>query len=114
MTSGCTKEACSFRDAMPSFEELDAVVLGVSKDSVESHRRFKEKHLLNFPPLSDPDLHAYKLYGVWKEKKMYGRTFMGTERSTFIIGEDGRIRKIFRKVRASGHVEEVKAWLQRM
>ena len=106
MTSGCTKGALAFRDAMPSLEELGAVVLGVSRDRVESHRRFKEKYSLNFLLLSDPDLGVHKLYGVWREKRMYGRTFMGTERSTFIIGRGGRIRRIFRKVKVSGHVEQ--------
>ena len=114
MTSGCTKEALAFRDAMPSLEELGAVVLGVSRDGVESHRRFKEKYSLNFLLLSDPELGVHKLYGVWREKRMYGRTFIGTERSTFIIGRDGRIRRIFRKVKVSGHVEQVRQGLSEM
>lgn len=108
-TSGCTKEACDFRDSASWFDEMDIVVLGVSKDSVESHRKFKAKHTLNFPLLSDPDLVAHKKYGVWKEKKMYGRSFMGTERTTFIIDEDGKVKRIFRRVRVPGHVEKVKS-----
>ncbi len=108
-TSGCTKEACDFRDSASWFDEMDIVVLGVSKDSVESHRKFKAKHSLNFPLLSDPDLVAHKKYGVWKEKKMYGRSFMGTERTTFIIDEDGKVKRIFRRVRVPGHVEKVRS-----
>jgi len=107
-TSGCTKEACDFRDSVSWFDDLGIAVLGVSKDSIGSHKKFKEKNSLNFPLLSDPDLDAHKKYGVWKEKKMYGKTFMGTERSTFLIGEDGKIEKIFRKVRVPGHVDTVK------
>jgi len=113
MTSGCTKEACAFRDAMPSFEGLGVAVLGVSRDGLESHRKFKEKHDLNFPLLSDPDAAVHKLYGVWRERKMYGRTSMGVERTTFIIGEDGRIEKIFPKVKVAGHVEQVREFLDR-
>jgi peroxiredoxin Q/BCP len=108
-TSGCTKEACDFRDSASWFDEMDIVVLGVSKDSVESHRKFKAKHSLNFPLLSDPDLVAHKKYGVWKEKKMYGRSFMGTERTTFIIDEDGKVKRIFRRVRVPDHVEKVRS-----
>jgi peroxiredoxin Q/BCP len=108
-TPGCTKEACDFRDSVSWFDELGIVILGVSKDSIESHRKFKSKHNLNFPLLSDPGLVVHKEYGVWKEKKMYGKTFLGTERTTFLIGEDGRIEKIFRRVRVPGHVDAVKS-----
>jgi thioredoxin-dependent peroxiredoxin len=106
-TSGCTKEACSFRDNMPNFKKLDAVVLGVSADSLGSHQKFIEKYGLNFTLLSDEDLKVHHLYDTWKEKNMYGRKYMGTERSTFVIGEDGRIKKIFRKVKVDGHEREV-------
>jgi peroxiredoxin Q/BCP len=106
-TPGCTKEACSFRDNMPDFQKLDAVVLGVSKDSLESHGSFIKKYGLNFTLLSDEDLEAHNLYGTWREKNMYGRKFMGTERSTFVIDEKGRIKKVFRKVRVDGHEKEV-------
>jgi len=106
-TPGCTREACSFRDNLPRFSKLDAVVLGVSSDSVESHRKFIDKYSLNFALLSDEDLVAHKLYGTWKLKNNYGRTYWGTERSTFVIGEDGRIGRIFRKVQVDGHEKEV-------
>jgi peroxiredoxin Q/BCP len=107
-TPGCTKEACDFRDSISWFDDLGIVVLGVSKDSVKSHQNFKAKHSLNFPLLSDPDLVVHKNYGVWKEKKMYGKTFLGVERTTFLIGEDGKIEKVFRKVKVPGHIESVK------
>ena len=111
-TSGCTMEACSFRDNLPRFDELDAVVLGVSKDSLESHKKFIEKYSLNFTLLSDEGLKAHKLYDTWKEKVNYGRKYMGTERSTFVIGEDGKIKKVFRKVSPGGHEAEVLAALK--
>jgi len=106
-TPGCTKEACSFRDNMPNFQKLDAVVLGVSSDSIDSHHKFINKYGLNFTLVSDEDLRVHHLYDTWKEKNLYGRTYMGTERSTFVIGEDGRIRKTFRKVKVDGHETEV-------
>jgi len=106
-TPGCTREACSFRDSTPKFEGLDAVVLGLSKDSLESHRKFIDKYSLNFTLLSDKDLRVHKLYETWKLKSMYGREYWGTERSTFVIGKEGRIRKIFRKVKVDGHELEV-------
>jgi thioredoxin-dependent peroxiredoxin len=106
-TSGCTREACAFRDNLPKFERLDAVVLGVSKDSMDSHERFINKYSLNFTLLSDEGLEAHKLYDTWKQKNNYGRTYMGTERSTFVIGADGRIKRIFRKVKVDGHEAEV-------
>lgn len=111
-TSGCTMEACSFRDNLPRFDELDAVVLGVSKDSLESHKKFIEKYSLNFTLLSDEGLKAHKLYDTWKEKVNYGRKYMGTERSTFVIGADGKIKKVFRKVSPGGHEAEVLAALK--
>ena len=106
-TPGCTREACSFRDTMPKFGKVDAVVLGVSKDSIESHRKFVDKYSLNFALLSDEDLLAHKLYGTWKLKNNYGKTYWGTERSTFEIDGEGKIRKIFRKVQVDGHEKEV-------
>jgi peroxiredoxin Q/BCP len=106
-TSGCTKEACSFRDNLPSFQRLDAVILGVSKDSLDSHQKFIKKYGLNFTLLSDEDLKVHRLYGTWKEKNLYGKKYMGTERSTFVIGEDGKIKKVFRKVSVDGHEKEV-------
>jgi peroxiredoxin Q/BCP len=106
-TSGCTKEACSFRDNRPRFEKLNAIILGVSKDSLDSHRSFISKYNLNFTLLSDKDLKVHKLYDTWKEKNLYGKRYWGTERSTFIIDEDGRIIKIFRKVNVDGHEKEV-------
>lgn len=106
-TPGCTKEACSFRDNMPHFQELDAVVLGISKDSVDSHEAFIKKYGLNFTLLSDGNLSVHRLYDAWRQKEMYGRKFMGTERSTFVIDEKGRIKKIFRKVRVDGHEKQV-------
>ena len=106
-TSGCTREACAFRDGMPKFEGLDAVVLGVSKDSMKSHDNFIKKYSLNFTLLSDEDLAAHKLYDTWKEKNNYGRKYWGTERSTFGIDKKVKIKKIFRRVHVDGHDEEV-------
>jgi peroxiredoxin Q/BCP len=111
-TSGCTVEACGFRDNMPTFDKLDAVVLGVSRDSLDSHAKFINKYSLNFTLLSDEDLRAHSLYDTWKQKTFYGKKFMGTERSTFVIGADGRIKKIFRKVNPKGHEVEVLAALK--
>jgi peroxiredoxin Q/BCP len=106
-TSGCTKEACSFRDNTPLIKKKGAVVLGVSGDSVESHNKFVAKYDLNFVLLSNEDKSVLDAYGVWKEKSMYGRTFMGIERTTFIIDEHGKISHIFPKVKVDGHTEEV-------
>jgi len=110
-TPGCTAEACSFRDNLPKFKEVDAVVLGISSDSLESHHKFAEKYSLNFTLLSDESLRVHKLYGTWKLKNMYGREYWGTERSTFVIDERGKIKKIFRKVKVGGHEKEVLAAL---
>lgn len=107
MTSGCTKEACDFRDSHPDFKKLKAVVLGVSPDSIDSHKKFSEKYELPFTLLSDESKNVLEKYGVWKEKSMYGRKYMGVERTTIIIDENGKIRKIFPKVKVNGHVEEV-------
>jgi peroxiredoxin Q/BCP len=109
MTPGCTTEACDFRDSMSRLNKLDVVVLGVSKDSPESHRKFKKKEGLRFSLLSDESGKVCKAYGVWQEKSLYGRKFMGIVRTTFIIGPDLKIRKIFEKVKVNGHVDEILA-----
>ena len=106
-TAGCTAEACGFRDAYPRFEERDAVVLGVSRDDQASHRRFREKHGLPFTLLSDPDHEAAEAYGVWVEKKMYGRKSMGIKRSTFLIDPDGKVANAMRGVKPEGHAQQV-------
>ncbi|NNL21225.1 MAG: thioredoxin-dependent thiol peroxidase [Ignavibacteriaceae bacterium] len=106
-TSGCTKEACNFRDEFPKFRNLNAVILGVSPDSVESHLKFKDKNNLPFDLLSDEKKEVLKKYGVWKEKSMYGRKYMGVERTTFIIDKKGKIAKIFPKVKVDKHNKEL-------
>ena len=106
-TPGCTKEACSFRDERSQFTKTGAVVLGVSADAVASHRRFVEKFHLTFPLLSDPDFVVCKAYGVYKQKSMYGRTYWGIERTTFLIDPQGRMAAIFPKVSVDGHTEAV-------
>jgi thioredoxin-dependent peroxiredoxin len=106
-TPGCTTEACEFRDMYGKIVEQDAVVLGVSPDSPESHEKFIAEHGLPYSLVADEDHAIANAYGVWKEKSMYGKTFMGIERSTFVVGPDGRITKIFRKVKAAGHAKEV-------
>lgn len=107
MTSGCTKEACDFRDHIKLFHNKDVVVLGVSPDSIESHNKFKEKYNLPFDLLSDESKTVLEKYGVWKEKSMYGKKYFGVERTTFIIDENSKIKKIFFKVKVDGHVKEV-------
>ncbi len=104
-TPGCTREAVEFRDMMEKFEKEGIVILGVSKDSVQSHQKFKRKHGLPFALLSDPEGKVLDLYGVWKKKSLYGRTFMGTERTTFLIDEKGIIQKVHRKVKVKGHAQ---------
>jgi thioredoxin-dependent peroxiredoxin len=106
-TSGCTKEACNFRDAQPDFSAADAVVIGVSKDSVASHDKFKAAQNLPFTLASDAEGAVVAAYGAWVEKSMYGRTYMGIDRSTFLIDREGTIRGIWRKVKVPGHVDEV-------
>jgi peroxiredoxin Q/BCP len=110
-TSGCTKQACAFRDEASAFESHDAVVLGVSPDPVKSHDRFRDKHGLNFPLLSDEDHAVAEAYGAWGTKKMYGREYEGILRSTFLIGKDGRIEKVFRKVKPAENAADVLAEL---
>lgn len=106
-TSGCTTEACSFRDNLPRIENKSAVVLGVSPDSVKSHQGFIQKQNLNFTLLSDPEHKVAEVYGAWGEKSMYGKKYMGILRTTFVIGKDGKIKKVFEKVKPEGHAEEV-------
>jgi len=110
-TPGCTKEACSFRDNLSRVQSKGAIVLGVSKDDLASHAKFREKYSLSFPLLSDPEGKVLTAYGVWKEKNLYGKTFMGIERTTFVIDERGRIQKVFPRVKVDGHVDEVLAAL---
>ena len=104
-TPGCTQEAKEFRDLAEQFSKENAVVIGLSKDSVESHKKFKKTHELPFTLLSDPEAKVIDLYGIWKKRNMYGRTFMGTERTTFLIDEDGKIAKIYNKVKPKGHAQ---------
>jgi len=106
-TPGCTTEACEFRDAYDVFRERGAEVLGVSPDDVASHEKFKTKYGLPFTLLADPDHEVAEKYGVWIEKSMYGRNYMGIDRTTFVIGPDGILQHIFRKVKPDGHAAEV-------
>jgi thioredoxin-dependent peroxiredoxin len=106
-TPGCTKEACGFRDSLPNFGKAKATVIGVSKDSVAKHDKFKAKYDLNFPLVSDEDGKICEKYGTWIEKSLYGRKYMGIDRATFLIDGTGTVRKIWRKVKVPGHVEEV-------
>ncbi|MEN8375967.1 MAG: thioredoxin-dependent thiol peroxidase [Gemmatimonadota bacterium] len=107
LTSGCTTQACDLRDNLGRIEEGNAVVLGVSPDPVSLHAKFRAKHDLNFPLLADEDHAVAEAYGVWKEKSMYGRKYMGIERSTFIIGPDGVIAHAWRRVKPKEHAERV-------
>jgi peroxiredoxin Q/BCP len=111
-TPGCTKEACGFRDSIADFEKVDATVIGVSRDSVAKHDKFKAKYDLPFPLASDEDGAVCQAYGVWVEKNMYGKKSMGIERSTFLIDPEGKIAKVWRKVKVPGHVEAVQDALQ--
>ena len=106
-TSGCTKEACNFRDEFPKFGKMKAEIIGVSADSVESHKKFTEKYKLPFNLLSDEKKEVVEKYGVWQEKSMYGKKYMGIVRTTFIIDGQGKIRKIFEKVKVDEHNQEV-------
>lgn len=106
MTPGCTTEACDFRDQHESFAELDAVILGVSPDPVESHKKFIDKHDLPFLLLADDDHQVAEAFGVWKLKKNFGKEYMGIERSTFVIDKEGKLAKAWHKVKVKGHVEE--------
>ncbi|MBI3566149.1 MAG: thioredoxin-dependent thiol peroxidase [Elusimicrobia bacterium] len=106
-TSGCTVEACDFRDRYDAFAKKKVVILGVSPDSAKSHAGFKAKHALPFPLLVDEDKDICKAYAVWKQKSMYGRKYMGVERSTFVIGPDGKIKEAVRKVAVAGHAQSM-------
>lgn len=106
-TSGCTAEACGFRDVFPDFGKTGAAVIGVSRDPVSAHDKFKQKHALPFILASDTTGEVTERYGVWVEKSMYGRKYMGIDRSTFLIDRDGIVRGIWRKVRVPGHVAQV-------
>lgn len=108
-TSGCTTEACEFRDLFPKFKKGKAVILGISPDSVKSHQKFKTKYELPFTLVADEEKVALQAYDIWKEKSMYGRKYMGVERTTFVIDPEGRIAKVFEKVKPAGHAEEVMA-----
>lgn len=112
MTPGCTKEACAVRDTFPSFGKLNAVVWGVSADSVESHKKFAEAYTLQFPLLSDTEKKAIDAYGVWQEKNMMGRKYMGIVRSSFLINPEGKIAKVYEKVKPEIHADEVLADLK--
>ena len=107
-TPGCTTEACGFRDAAPDFKKLKAQVIGVSKDSVARHDKFKAKYELNFPLVSDEDGKICEKYGTWIEKSLYGRKYMGIERATFLIDKEGVVRRIWNGVKVKGHVDEVR------
>lgn len=107
MTTGCTQQACDFRDRETPLAKQKAVVLGVSRDPPERLAKFRDKYGLNFPLLSDETGKVCKAYGVWKKKSLYGRKFMGIERTTFVIGPDGRIEKIFPRVKVKGHAAAV-------
>ena len=106
-TPGCTKEACDFRDSIKKIEKADTVVLGVSKDGLDSHAAFIKKYKLPFPLLSDESKEIIKKYGIWKEKSLYGKKYMGIERTTVVIDKKGTVRRIFPKVKVDGHVREV-------
>ena len=106
-TPGCTAEACSFRDHEADLTKEHAVVLGVSTDSLASHEKFQEKHSLNFPLLSDETADVAKMYGVWREKNMYGRRTWGVARATYWIGADGRVKKVYKKVDTARHAEDI-------
>jgi peroxiredoxin Q/BCP len=110
-TPGCTKEACSFRDNLARVTSKGAVVLGVSRDDTASHAKFRDKYDLNFPLLSDADGRVTDAYGVWKKKSLYGRKFFGIERTTFLIDEEGKIARIWPRVKVEGHTDEVLAAL---
>jgi thioredoxin-dependent peroxiredoxin len=111
-TTGCTAEACAFRDQLPDFSKLKAQVIGVSKDTVAKHDKFKAKYDLTFPLVSDEDGKICEKYGTWVEKSLYGRTYMGIERATFLIDKTGTIAKVWHKVKVAGHVDDVLAALK--
>ena len=111
-TPGCSRQACAFAGAYEEFKRINAVVIGISKDSEASHQKFAEKHGLPFILLSDPELTAIQAYGVWQEKKLYGKVSMGVVRSTFVIDENGMIEKVMPKVKPDTNAEEILAYLK--
>ena len=113
-TPGCTKEACALRDADPDFSKLDAAVLGVSADTVKSHKKFVEKYALTFPLLADEDRKAVEAYGVWGPKKFMGREYIGIKRTSFLIDPAGKIAKVYESVKPEKHAEEVLGDLREM
>ena len=113
-TPGCTREACSFRDNLARMRSLGAEVIGVSRDDIASHEKFRAKYSLSFPLLSDDSGAVTEAYGVWKQKNLYGKTYMGIERTTFIIDGKGHIAKVFPRVKVDGHADEVLAALRTM
>ena len=113
-TPGCTKEACGFRDQMPDFSAANATIIGISKDTVAKHDKFKTKYELNFPLASDAEGTVTESYGAWVEKNMYGKKYMGIERSTFLIDGDGVLKGVWRKVKVPGHVDAVLSAMKEM
>ncbi len=111
LTSGCTKEACAFRDMVGSRRSKGVQILGVSADTIASHQKFRDKHDLSFPLLSDPDHSVAEKYGVWQDKSLYGRKYKGIARTTFVINRSGKIAHVFEKVKVSGHVDAVFEWI---
>jgi thioredoxin-dependent peroxiredoxin len=111
-TPGCTKEACGFRDALADYDKAKVAVLGISPDPVKAVEKFAMKFALNFPLLADADHAVCERYGAWVEKSMYGKKYWGAARTTFVIGEDGRVLHVFEKVKPEGHEAEVRAWLR--
>ena len=107
MTSGCTTEACEFRDEYPNFKKENVVILGISPDSIKSHEKFSQQYGLPFDLVSDESREICQAYGVWKEKSMYGRKYMGVERTTLVVNPEGIVQKIFSKVNPKGHAKEV-------
>lgn len=113
MTSGCTKEACGFRDHVEDFRKLGVVVFGISPDPLVQHEKFIEKHALNFPLLADEDRAVAKAYGVWRLRSRQGQEYMGIARTTFVIAQNGQVAKVFSGVQPTGHADEVKAWIEK-
>src|SRR5690606_8866639 len=106
-TPGCTREACAFRDRLSEIKKQNAIVVGISPDTEESHTKFKSKYKLNFPLLADPAHKVSEKYGAWREKNMYGKKFMGIQRSTYIIDAEGKVAKVWRSVKVDGHDDQV-------
>lgn len=111
-TPGCTRQACAFAKAYEGFRSRNVVVIGISKDSVASHLKFAQKYELPFILLSDPELQAIQAYGVWQEKKLYGKTSMGVVRTTYVIDPEGRVEKVMPKVKPDTNAEEILAWME--